>query len=85
MAEEAAAQFSFRRLYLFGSTVGSGALSVWSDLDLAVEGLPDGDFLRLLSFLAGRSAVGVDLKPLEALPPDAREEVRRAGMVLYER
>jgi len=47
--------------------------------------LPDADFLRLLSYLAGRTPVEVDLKPLEALPRDVQEELRRAGVVLYER
>ena len=85
MAEDAAGRFPFRRMYLFGSTVGDGPLSAWSDIDLAVEGLPDEDFFRLLGYLTSRAPVEVDLKPMERLHSDLQESVRRRGMVLYER
>lgn len=85
IAEEAAAMFSFHRIYLFGSTVGVGPVSVWSDIDLVVEGLPKEDFLRLLSFFAGRSPIEIDLKPMEGLDPDSRQRVRHTGMILHER
>ena len=85
MAEDAAGRFAFRRMYLFGSTIADGPLSVWSDLDLAVEGLPDEDFFRLLGYLVDQSSIEVDLKPMERLDPDVREGIIRGGLVLYER
>jgi predicted nucleotidyltransferase len=85
IAESAAHHFTFRRLYLFGSTPGVGAISVWSDLDLIVEGLPEEEFLKLLSYMSARTDITVDLKPMEQLPTRLQEDVRRNGMVVYER
>ena len=85
IVEGAARQFTFRRMYLFGSTVRSGALSVWSDLDFAVEGLPREAFFGLLGYLAGQTRFEVDLKPLESLPTDMQKRIRANGLVLHER
>ncbi len=85
MAKDAAGRFAFRRMYLFGSTIAEGPLSAWSDLDLAVEGLPEEDFFGLLGYLVGRSPIEVDLKPMERMDADVREGIIRRGLVLYER
>ena len=86
LASEAARSFSFRRLYLIGSAVQpSRPLSVWSDLDLVVEGLDVRDYLRLAAALQAQTRYPVDLKPLEELAPEAQRGVAAAGILLYER
>lgn len=81
----AAARFEFRRLYLFGSVTRNLRLSAWSDIDLAVEGLPTDDYWSLVGMLNADAKYPVDLKPLDDIVPSAREEIRVTGVVLYER
>ena len=85
LANEMAGRFPFRRLYLFGSVADGRPLSVWSDMDLAVEGLPPGRFLDLAGALAAASSHTVDLKPMEELAADQRRRIALEGVLIYER
>lgn len=85
LARLAAARFELRRLYLFGSVARGSRLSAWSDIDLAVEGLPTEDYWSLVGMLAAAAKYPVDVKPLEDIVPSGREEIRARGIVLYER
>ncbi len=80
-----AEKYSVRKVYLFGSVAWPERFHADSDLDLAVEGLPDEKYMRALAELwrllpADRE---LNLVPLEAAFPELAERVRREGLVLY--
>ena len=80
-----AEKYAVRAVYLFGSVAWPERFHADSDLDLAVEGLPDEKYTRALTELwrllpAGRE---LNLVPLEAAFPELAERVRREGLVLY--
>ena len=84
LARLAVARFRFRRLYLFGSVTGTSGLAVWSDIDMAVEGLATEDYWPLLGTLNAEAKYRLDLKPLEEIPPAWRQRIKTSGVVLYE-
>jgi predicted nucleotidyltransferase len=78
-------KYAVRAVYLFGSVAWPERFHADSDLDLAVEGLPDEKYFRALAELwrllpAGRE---LNLVPLEAAFPELAERVRQEGLVLY--
>ena len=84
LARLAGERYRFRRLYLFGSVARSARLAVWSDIDLAVEGLAPEDYWPLVGLLTADSKYPLDVKVLEDLPAASRNEVRASGVVLHE-
>ena len=84
LAALAAERFSFRRLYLFGSVVADTPLAVWSDIDLAVEGLAPEDYFRLLGTLTAATGYLLDLKPWEELARETRERIEQIGELLHD-
>ena len=81
----AAKELPFRRAFLFGSVAGTRPVSVWSDIDIVVEGLPEERYFEMIGHLRSRSRHEIDLKPLESLPQDVREEILARGIIIYER
>jgi len=84
-AQWLADKYAVRTVYLFGSVAWPERFHADSDLDLAVEGLPDEKFIRALTELWRLLPPGreLNLVPLEAAFPELAERVRREGMVLY--
>jgi predicted nucleotidyltransferase len=82
-------RFGAVRVYLFGTlAVGSSrAFGPRSDVDLAVEGLPDERYFEALSALgiATSDQLLIDLVPLETAPPGLRARVVDSGELLRER
>jgi len=76
--------YPIRRVILFGS-LARGSFAPGSDIDLAVEGLPPGDFFTALAEANRLTRFWVDLKPLEELQPHFRERVLATGEIVYER
>jgi len=84
-ADWLAEKYAVRKVYLFGSVAWPERFHADSDIDLAVEGLPDEKYIRALTELwrllpSGRE---LNLVPLEAAFPELAERVRREGLVLY--
>lgn len=80
------AGFKFDRIYLFGSVVEKDKpLFPWSDIDLAIEGLPSDMFYKTYGFLLKNSKHEIDLKPFEELNEAVRKKIRRKGKVIYEK
>lgn len=77
--------FSFERLYLFGSAIREGRFKRYSDLDLAIQGLAKGLFLKAYALLIKKSDFPIDLKPWELLDEQTRQRIKTEAMVLYER
>jgi predicted nucleotidyltransferase len=76
-----------RRVYLFGSLVGSRAIHDRSDIDLAVEGLgPGRAYWRALAELWASLPPGIDLDlvPLEDADPELVEHILTEGKLLYD-
>jgi predicted nucleotidyltransferase len=77
-------RYPIRRMILFGS-LARGGFAPGSDIDLAVEGLPPGDFFTALAEANRLTRFWVDLKPLEELQPRFQERVLATGECVYER
>lgn len=79
-----AEEFGVRCVYLFGSAA-AGRLHARSDIDLAVVGLPPGQYFRALSRLWGLLPAGMslDLVPWEDAQPTLRQRVLKEGILLY--
>jgi predicted nucleotidyltransferase len=85
LAETVASRFPVKRLYLHGSLADGRPLSVWSDIDLAVEGLPADRLLDLAGALTAAARYPIDIKPVEELADDQRRRIALRGVLLYER
>jgi len=77
VAETLVRQYGAKRAILFGSVAQNRRLRRDSDIDLAVEGMPVGNFYRLVGDLRTPSGRSVDLVRLET----ARESFRRLILV----
>ncbi len=84
LARLATERFSFRRLFLYGSVADGSPLSVWSDIDLAVEGLALDDYFKLLGTLRAEAGYPLDIKPWEDLPRPTRQRIIATGQVLHD-
>lgn len=73
-----------RRIWLFGSAARGERLDWRSDLDFAVEGLPQENLERAWAALEEAVRLPVDVVRLEAASPALRDEILRDGRVLYE-
>ena len=62
LARLAGGRYRFRRLNLFGSVARSARLAVWSDIDLAVEGLAPEDYWPLVGMLTAEAKYPLDVK-----------------------
>jgi predicted nucleotidyltransferase len=76
-----------RRVYLFGSLAfsmqGQRGFGPTSDIDLAVEAIPRGEYFRVLAEVNRMSDFEVDLVDLEACPAPLREAILKKGVLLY--
>ncbi|MGH7597762.1 MAG: nucleotidyltransferase family protein [bacterium] len=84
-ADLLAKKYAVRAVYLFGSVAWPERFHADSDIDLAVEGLPDEKYMRALTELWRVLPAGCELNlvPLESAFPELAERVRREGIVLY--
>lgn len=76
--------YGARKVYLFGSLARGGDFTEASDIDLAVEGLPEGCFYEALGDLLCRSTFNIDIKPVEDASELLRSRIARESIVLYE-
>lgn len=77
-------RFHVDRVYLFGSIIQPDKFRPDSDIDVAVEGLAEGDYFPALAALNNRTPFWVDLVTLENAPKSLEERVRREGVLIYE-
>jgi len=78
---ELAGHYQARRVLLFGSSALPGS-NVGRDIDLAVEGIADGQFFRFWGDLMLRASKPVDVIDLSH-PGKFSDIVRREGVLLY--
>ncbi|MEW5870086.1 MAG: nucleotidyltransferase domain-containing protein [Chloroflexota bacterium] len=82
-AELLKTRFHARRVILFGSLAHQAWFRRDSDVDLAVEGLQGGDYMR--AWAQVEQTIGdrqVDLIDIEAVSPSLRKAIERYGKVL---
>jgi predicted nucleotidyltransferase len=83
-AQLLSAEFHVERIYIIGS-VASGKVHESSDIDLAVEGLKDREYIRALTALYDIVPPGVELNliPLENAYDSLKEHARARGECVY--
>ena len=79
-----AGEYGVKKVVLFGSVL-NGRFGEASDIDLGVEGLEKGSFIRALVEAETLAGFPVDIKPLEDVRESFRERIRKTGKVLYEK
>jgi predicted nucleotidyltransferase len=71
-------QFKVNNVYIFGSVAGDGLWHKWSDIDIAVEGLPSQDYFKALTAVDKilPSELELDLVTLESATEKLKERVK---------
>jgi predicted nucleotidyltransferase len=80
-----AEKFGVEAVYLFGSLVWSDIHTPETDIDLAVSGLPNEQFLEAVSYLERESKFPIDLVDLSKVSDHLRQRILTEGKLLYER
>jgi len=76
---------SIKRIYLFGS-LAEGRFGLHSDIDVAVEGIPDEVFIRSMCVLNDISDdFEFDLVELDHISALLRKKILERGVLIYER
>jgi predicted nucleotidyltransferase len=79
-----AGAYGVEKVVLFGSVI-EGRFGEASDIDLGVEGLEKGSYIKALVEAESLAGFPVDIKPLEDVRESFRERIEKTGKVLYER
>jgi uncharacterized protein len=78
-------KYHVKRIVLLGSLADKDRFGIHSDIDLCVEGIPEGRYFEAAGeLLVAADVFDVDLIPFENMTPAMREHVKR-GKVLYEK
>jgi predicted nucleotidyltransferase len=76
-------QFGAQRVVLFGSAIERSSFTRWSDVDLAVWGVPPERFYAAVAAVTGLSAeIAVDLVDPDQCPPSLQTVIEREGIEL---
>jgi predicted nucleotidyltransferase len=80
-------EFRPARIYQWGSIVHPEHFAEYSDVDIAVEGLPGGasEYFRLLAEAERLTSFPLDIVELEHIEPEFAELIRTYGVMRYER
>ncbi len=74
-------QFGVSRVALFGSLARRDSFTSWSDIDVAVWGMGDGDFFRAVAAVTRLSAeFKIDLVDVDSCRPILRECIEEEGI-----
>lgn len=78
-------EYNVTRIVLVGSLTNKSRFGFHSDIDLCVEGLPDELYFKAVGKLLMLSnEFDIDIIPLESVPPERREKIKK-GKLLYEK
>lgn len=82
IANELTRRFGSKKVFLFGS-LARGDFNRWSDIDIAVWGIPADDFYKAVAFASGFSSVWkVDIVDVDDCPAALREIISQEGVEL---
>ena len=74
-------QFGARRVVVFGSLVHRASFTSWSDIDLAIWGMRDGDFFRAVAALTRLSVeFKIDLVDVDTCRPALHKHIEEEGI-----
>lgn len=77
-------EFQVKKVVLFGSILEEGCFDEFSDIDIAVEGLPKDEYFSALAKLMAETSFDIDLKPIEDLSYLLKQRIEK-GRILYEK
>jgi predicted nucleotidyltransferase len=76
-------EFGAGSVFLFGSITRRGSFTLWSDIDIAVQGILPTQFFEAVGAVTGLSAeFKIDLIDLETCPAAMRETIEAEGRAL---
>jgi predicted nucleotidyltransferase len=82
VANELINRFGSKKVLLFGS-LARGDFNHWSDIDLAVGGIPPGNYYKAVAFASGFSSVwNVDILDLDDCTEALRDIILQEGVEL---
>jgi predicted nucleotidyltransferase len=74
------------RIYGWGSLFDSSRFHLYSDIDVAIEGITDAaTYFEILGKAMAITEITVDLVQMEKIEPVFAELIRKKGVVVYER
>jgi predicted nucleotidyltransferase len=74
------------RIYQWGSLLDRSRFAEYSDIDLAVEGIPDAaTFFALYADADRLTSLPLDLVQMERIEPEFADIIRLKGVVVYDR
>lgn len=76
-------EFGARKVILFGSLAKRGAFTLFSDIDLAAEGIPSLRYFEAVARVTGfTDFINIDLVEFETCPPALRANIEKDGKPL---
>lgn len=76
-------RFGAKQVILFGSTVDQSRFTMWSDVDLAADGIPNDRFFAAVAAVTGLSPeFKVDLVDIADCKPSLRKAIDQEGILL---
>ncbi len=78
-------KYGAKKIILFGSICEADKFEARSDIDIAVEGIKEEEFLQVYADCMMEFDFEIDLKPLEKLKGLFKKMVLEKGEIIYER
>lgn len=79
-------QYSVRRIWQWGSLLHPERFGPQSDIDLAIEGIPDPEtFFAILGLALDSCSFSPDIVDLDNIAPEFASIIRAKGKIVYER
>jgi predicted nucleotidyltransferase len=76
-------EFGAKKVILFGSLAQRGRFTLWSDIDLAVQGIPPSRFFEAVGAVTGMSSqFKIDLIDMDTCLPSLRNNIEAVGKSL---
>ena len=82
-AELLRSEFCAKKVFVFGSLARHGGFTLWSDIDIAAQGIPSKRFFEAVGIITGLSAeFKIDLVDIESCPITMRKTIQTEGKSL---
>ena len=76
-------EFGAKKIFVFGSLARHGGFTLWSDIDIAAQGIPSKRFFEAVGTITGLSAeFKIDLVDIESCPITMRKTIQTEGKSL---
>jgi len=82
-AELLRSQFGAKKIFVFGSLARRGGFTLWSDIDLATQGIPSARFFEAVGVVTGISAkFKIDVVDIDSCSKAMRASIEAEGKPL---